>query len=216
MLLQRDKKIPLQGGFTLIEFVVVMIIFAIMSSVSLFNYNAYRNRIEYTNLAQDIALTIRQAQVYGLSGTDRRIGSDVINPNVLFGSMIVDITQDRSIRGVAINPEQKTLILFDDANRNRIFDETSDVVIDRRAVTDSATKLSVCFSMVLNDNGECEEELSSDNYAYITFTRPYPEPSIRYDGVNYSQFVLIIKDKNNNPKMKVEVTPSGQIAAKKI
>lgn len=211
-----NKKISFQGGFTLIEFVVVMIIFAIMSSVSLFNYNAYRNRIEFTNLAQDIALTIRQAQVYGISGTDRRIGSDSINPNILFGSMIVDITQDRSIRGVAVNPVQKSLVLFDDVNRNRIFDEATDTVIDRRSIVDNAVRLAVCFSMVGTDSGECEEELSFDGYIYITFTRPYPEPSIRYNGVNYSQVSLIIKDKSNNPKMRIEVTPSGQIAAKKI
>lgn len=208
--IQRDHQ-----GFSLLEFVVVMVIFAIMSSVSIFNYNAYRNRIEYTNLAQDIALTIRQAQVYGLSGSDRRVGSSSINPNILFGSIIVDITEDRSVRGVAINPSTKTLILFEDANRNRIFD-SSEQIIDQRTVINNSVNMSICFSSVSIIGNACEEELTFNDNFYITFTRPYPEPSIRYNGTNYSQVAIILKDSSGQPRMKIEVTPSGQIVTKKI
>lgn len=54
-------------GFTLIEFIVIMIIFSIMASVSLFNFTGFRNETMVSNLAHDIALTIRQVQVEGSS-----------------------------------------------------------------------------------------------------------------------------------------------------
>lgn len=54
-----------QKGFTLIEFVVIISIFAIMASVALVNFAGFRSNIGLNNLAHDIALTIRQAQVFG-------------------------------------------------------------------------------------------------------------------------------------------------------
>lgn len=55
-----------QKGFTLIEMVVVTAIVGIISSIILFQYSNFSNRIILTNMAYEIALTVRQAQVYGL------------------------------------------------------------------------------------------------------------------------------------------------------
>lgn len=53
------KTIP---GFTLVEFIVIMSIFAIMVGVVLFNFTSFRSRVTLDNLAHDIALSIRQIQ----------------------------------------------------------------------------------------------------------------------------------------------------------
>ena len=52
-------------GFTLVEFSVIISIFAVMASVALFNFNGFRSSVGLNNLAHDIGLTIRQAQVFG-------------------------------------------------------------------------------------------------------------------------------------------------------
>ena len=52
-------------GFTLVEFVVIISIFAIMASVALFDFKGFQNNIGTNNLTHDIALEIRQAQVFG-------------------------------------------------------------------------------------------------------------------------------------------------------
>jgi len=52
-------------AFTLVEFIVIISIFAIMAAVALFNFTGFRNDVGLNNLAHDIALTIRQAQVFG-------------------------------------------------------------------------------------------------------------------------------------------------------
>jgi prepilin-type N-terminal cleavage/methylation domain-containing protein len=54
-----------QKGFTLIEFVVIISIFAIMAGVALVNFNGFKSNVSLNNLSHDIALTIRQAQVFG-------------------------------------------------------------------------------------------------------------------------------------------------------
>ncbi len=54
-------------GFTLIEFVVIISIFAIMAAVALFNFQGFNSNIALSNVSHDIALTLRQAQVFGWS-----------------------------------------------------------------------------------------------------------------------------------------------------
>lgn len=56
-------------GFTLIEFIVILSIFAIMAAVALFNFSGFRANVGVNNLTHDITLTIRQAQVFGWSTT---------------------------------------------------------------------------------------------------------------------------------------------------
>ena len=63
-------------GFTLIEFVVIISIFAIMASVALFNFAGFRSNVGLNNLAHDIALTIRQAQVFGWSTTTAAVDAN--------------------------------------------------------------------------------------------------------------------------------------------
>lgn len=54
-------------GFTVVELVVVVGIFAIVSGVVLVNHGKFGGNILITNAAYDIALAIRQSQNYGVS-----------------------------------------------------------------------------------------------------------------------------------------------------
>lgn len=54
-------------GFTLIELMVTVGIFVFMTALMLAKYNNFYSGTIFTNLAYDIALTIRQAQSYGIS-----------------------------------------------------------------------------------------------------------------------------------------------------
>ncbi len=59
----------LQSGFTFIELVVVISIVSIISSVLIFNYGSFDANIRLQNLAQDIALRIKEAQTVAIAGT---------------------------------------------------------------------------------------------------------------------------------------------------
>lgn len=54
-------------GFTLVELMVTVGIFVLMTALLLARYNSYYSGTIFTNTAYDIALTIRQAQLYGIS-----------------------------------------------------------------------------------------------------------------------------------------------------
>ncbi len=54
-------------GFTLIELLVVTGIFAFLSAIVLANNSKFGGAITLENLAYDVALSIRQAQVYGIA-----------------------------------------------------------------------------------------------------------------------------------------------------
>src|SRR5512133_2633560 len=62
-----SRKLNHVRGFSLIEMIVVIGIIALLSTVTLSNYKDVSSRISLENLAQQIALTVRQAQVYGIS-----------------------------------------------------------------------------------------------------------------------------------------------------
>ena len=66
------------AGFTLIELIVVVSILIIITSVMLANHARYGGSVILENLAYDIALTIRQAQVYGISVARNGSGSSAV------------------------------------------------------------------------------------------------------------------------------------------
>ena len=51
-------------GMTLVELLVVLSIFAIISMTVAFNYSSYKSTTSTNVLAQDVALSIREAQGY--------------------------------------------------------------------------------------------------------------------------------------------------------
>ncbi len=54
-------------GFTLVELVVVTGIIIVVTSVVLVNNNRFGGIVQLENLAYDVALSVRQAQVFGIS-----------------------------------------------------------------------------------------------------------------------------------------------------
>lgn len=55
-------------GMTYVELIVVLGIFSIMLSISLFNYKKFQDKVTIKSLANDIALQVVEAQKYSVSG----------------------------------------------------------------------------------------------------------------------------------------------------
>ncbi len=71
---QKGRK-NLKAGFTLVELLVTIVIFVLLTSVVLFSQTNFDNTILLNNLAYDIALTIRQAQSYGVGARESSVAS---------------------------------------------------------------------------------------------------------------------------------------------
>ncbi len=105
-------------GMTYVELIVVLAIFAVMSSIIIFNYGKFQAKVDIKNLASDIALQIVQAQKSSLNGA---LPSRTLSVNwkpaygVYFNSNVVG-------SGGADN---KDFIYFTDLNQDGIFDTVS-------------------------------------------------------------------------------------------
>ncbi|MCA9352052.1 type II secretion system protein [Patescibacteria group bacterium] len=209
------EQLHLQAGFSLVEFVVVLVIFSIMSSVSIFNYNRYRDLVQETNVSQDIALSIRQAQVYGLSSTDRIVGDDTIDPEDLFSynESIPDITEDRSVRGLYIDPDNESLTIFEDLNRNLRYDSATDRVIDTRSILSGNVEI---LGVDLCDGSPNCGNIETDP-VNIAFKRPYPDAYISDTGsyAMYDFASILIGSSTEAYNVYIEVNSIGNITVKK-
>tara|TARA_B100001765_G_C19488790_1_gene332776 strand:- start:972 stop:1550 length:579 start_codon:yes stop_codon:yes gene_type:complete len=189
-----------------------------MSGVSIFNYNQYRDEIKKTNVAQDVALTIRQAQVYGIASSDRNIGNEELdtgtNADDLFGfnDEISNIADDRAVRGVYIEPASNSMIIFEDINRNFVYQSGGDRVIDERSVIASGISIS---GIDLCDNAPNCGNIVTDP-VLIAFQRPYSEAFISINGNPSTTFdfaSILVND--GSVSFYVEVTAAGRIIAKR-
>ena len=66
-LLSDRSTAPLAAGFTLIEMLVVLAIIIIISTIAFSSQGSFNKSIILTNAAFDVALTIRNAETYGIS-----------------------------------------------------------------------------------------------------------------------------------------------------
>lgn len=62
----RSAQKAAKAGFTMVEMLVVLAIFGILTAVIIFNHGSFNSNIVLTNMAYEVALEIRQAQVYSL------------------------------------------------------------------------------------------------------------------------------------------------------
>ena len=61
------KKKNLVGGFTLVEIILVVFITVVISSMVVFRYRDFSDSVELENMTLDVVLSIREAQVFGIS-----------------------------------------------------------------------------------------------------------------------------------------------------
>src|SRR3989338_7579467 len=54
-------------GFTLVELLVTLSLFVVLTTIVLFSQSKFNGSILLTNLAYDVAITVRQAQTYGVN-----------------------------------------------------------------------------------------------------------------------------------------------------
>jgi len=178
-----------QRGFTYIELMMVIALFAILSGTVFFNFGDFTDNMSLQNLSQDIALEIKRAQSAAISGKD----------SLVFGEL-------KPSYGVAMNLSRnnKEFIYFADRDNSETYDLGEE--IERTTIIKNNHIDSVC----VNDN--CDERAE----IIITFKRPFPNATLVLNGELVSQgdiFVTIASVRGGDKKIRsIKISSLGQIS----
>lgn len=174
-------------GFSLIEMLVVMSIFSLISMVVIANHSKFNSSVLLGNLAYDIALSIREAQVYGLSV--RQFASEFqIGYGVHFSGT-------------------DSYVFFADINRNGLYDNPGDSIIQTYSLGRGHSILRYCA------DAECSDSASNNvTYLDVVFFRPDPDASFATNrGTSYSEANIVVTSPAGATRT-IAVQTTGQIS----
>ena len=206
----KTRSYKLNGGMTYVELIVVLSIFATMSSIVLFNYNGFEDKVDIKILANDIALKIVEAQKSAISGT--------LNFNALpdwkpaYG-IYFDSSSDIDTSVEPNIPFSKEFIYFADLNdptQNNLYDYSN------------CGGTGECLDKIIITKGNYIQEIDSyigdvatpiTDPISITFTRPNSSAVFSSEGILLSGFdyIQITISSPSLLKAYIKVYPSGRV-----
>ncbi len=209
------------SGFTFVELIIVISIFAALSSVVMFNFTDFSSNVKLQNLVQDVALQIRQAQLSGSSGRmppQVTQGSNTFTPTDFANGL-------KPAYGVHFDITENTQFVyfadFDMATIGEYDNSTSycDVVhysdnecIDVLSLPD---EFIISGIEVIDANGPHLASISTFQSLDIIFTRPKLEASFAVNDPNIGTLISakITLRSSRGQERTVSVSRIGQISA---
>lgn len=165
------KRIKKNKGLTLVELMVVISIFLVISGVAIFDYGGFRSTVSLQNITDDIALSIRKAQGFAIGA--RAISSDFYN------SYGMHFSTNNSVDPLVAS--NKSFLMFWATQSNKKYvsgvgacgDNTNNKCLELFNITSA----DVIKEISINDHSII---LPTGSYLDIIFTRPDPRASFCY------------------------------------
>jgi len=171
-------------AFTIVELLMVMAIMFIMTYLSLANYNRFGREVELENAVYELALTIRQAQFFGINRNEQ-FGETFDDPQPYGIYFNLDATEEEI--------DDESFMMYIDQDQNKLFDTAdntygggeactinfSDECIDTYQFTRSSYSYDICVG---TDEGDCTSVSDlggGSRELHISFKRPDPDATIR-------------------------------------
>ncbi|MEN9852338.1 MAG: hypothetical protein RI996_281 [Candidatus Parcubacteria bacterium] len=215
-------------GFTLVEMLVTVAVFSVVSGLTLANYPKFNSQTAITGLAQQIAIAIREAQVYGVAVRNSSSTASVISQNIypaygiFFGTPII---------GTTYGNETSYSIFFDKVIRtgpapyfrplgDNFFTDVSELVQTTR-INNGSTIISIC-GVSYSTPTVCTPATAVN----IVFRRPNPDAIINivtsnsswssWSGaaptlIDCSRVDITIRSKDQTQTKVIQVFSTGQI-----
>ena len=208
----KKKKVGLvkKAGFTLIELIVVLGIFALIMSVALFNQASLSSNVLITNLAYETALAVREAQTYGISV--KATASSTLDSNFDMGyGAYFDISKSDQ------------MVVFGDADGNKTYTENrnpTELQYLYKVQNQRGNRITaICVANGTAPGVPCHTGVNSYsvNKLAIMFKRPNPESvfNVVDDASGVSQYtgpaVIVVNNIDNSNCRAIVVEATGQI-----
>ena len=197
----------MKSGFTLVEMLVVVAIFTVISAVALFNQTKFSSDMVITNLAFEVALEMRQAQTYGIGVR----GASVSGSNFQYGY------------GVHFGGGQdnKTFLLFADSGTIKYSYDSGDTLLDTFHLPGGNTIAEICYnqsSALPSGSGpgapDCFKNMTTHSLD-ISFVRPNPEAHTVLDGdtaTPVAPVFIVLRSALGDKCKTVQLYSTGQIS----
>ncbi|MEK7157731.1 MAG: prepilin-type N-terminal cleavage/methylation domain-containing protein [Patescibacteria group bacterium] len=184
-----SKNLTPSKGFTLIELLVTLSLFVVLTTIVIFSQSKFNGSILLTNLAYDVALTVRQAQSYGVNV--REVASDTSTGFKHAYGVHFDIAND------------KEFILFSDSvGGDGNYKEGDDSLINKYKIKRGSYISNLCV------NSSCDNVSKLD----ITFLRPNPDAIIKGDSATDETEAKITISSSDGATRTVIIYSTGQIS----
>jgi len=180
-------------GFSLIELLVAVSIFIIISTVVLANHSRFNSSVLLGSLAYDIALSIREAQVFGVSVRQYDSGFQV---------------------GYGIRfSDSASYVFFVDTNANQQYDEGVDSIVRTYALGRGHAITQFC-GVTTAGVEQCSDDGSPITFLDVVFFRPDPDAIISSNNPGiYSSGSVTVSSPAGETRS-VEIASTGQISVK--
>lgn len=203
-----DKKKYTKGA-TLLEMMVVISIFVVISTVTVFNYGQFNSSMSTQNLVDDIALSIRKAQSYA-------IGVRGVN-DIFLGGYGVRFSINPLVSGDEYKSSNKSFVVFAEMGTvNYRYDYGSYDGCGSPTANDECIEVLKILSSdeisSIKIYGAGDSEIASlvgDDVLDIVFYRPNPEPFFCYRKSPLDQYCFIDKEEVVYVKIDVKNTAGG-------
>jgi len=187
-------------GFTIIELLVTIGIFSVLTGAVLANYRSFNTNATFANATEDVVLALRQAQVYGAAtkGNTAACGAMGTPFDCAYG---VYLSWDPTLKN--------QIKIFVDKNDNKKYDGTP-TDIDVEVIQWSS---NIFISDLLCGGTPCVGG-ASGGAMNVTFKRPVPDAYIT-DNVAAGAFTtgsIVVKDSNTGKITTIGISSAGQIS----
>ncbi len=165
-------------GFTLAEMVICIAIVGAISAVAMFSYTQFSDNLNLSSASQEIALEIRQAQIYGVSVKENAVGSGVFTSGYGFQASLSDPT---------------SYYIFVDLNNNGKYDggpncSASPECVEKISLRNSVSITGICGMAFGGVSVSCPLDAAIKTMN-IVFLRPDPTALIRFLNISNNFYV---------------------------
>lgn len=191
-------------GFTVFELLVTIGVFALLSVAAIANFRAVDNSLILRNVANQVALVIRKAQIYGISVAGIQAGGNTIFPSY---GINFDTSRNTSFMLFAdLDPDGTGPIQPDDVF-NGVLVCPGNVLL----LQECRQKYNLANGYTIADL--CGGVTCSLDRLNITFTRPNPDTVIKENAGpgGYPNGRVIIQSKSGDRRT-IRIWKTGQIS----